>query len=292
MERKIGKHIITITNEDKIWFPKSKITKGDVIHYYEKIAPLMIPHIKEHPITMHRYVDGIAGESFYHKDAPDYFPSWIKICAVEKKDEDVTHYVLCNNVDTLCYLAQQACLTPHMWLSKCDKINSPDVIIFDLDPDKQSFSFICKVALKFKEVLESYNLVPFIKLTGSRGLHITVPIKRLYSFEFVRDFAKVIALEVIDSDPKNLTMEIRKEKRAGRLFVDINRNSFTATAVAPYAIRAYEHAPVAAPLLWPEVSKKELTAQKFNISNIFKRIAHIGDPWQDMQKSATKLPSL
>ncbi|MGE0009827.1 MAG: non-homologous end-joining DNA ligase [Candidatus Babeliales bacterium] len=290
MERKVGKHIITTTNEDVIWFPKSKITKGDVLNYYEKIAPIMVPHMYGHPVTMLRYVDGIQGEGFYHKDAPTYFPKWIKRCNVAKKEDGTTSYVLCNEPATLVYLAQQACLVPHLWLSKCDKLNSPDLLIFDLDPAKQPFSFICDVALRLKEILEANNLVPFIKLTGSRGLHVTVPIKRLYTFDFVRDFAKEVGQILVEDDPKNLTMEIRKEKRKGRLFIDINRNGFTATAVAPYAIRAYEKAPVAAPLLWDEVKKKGLTAQKYNISNIFKRLSRIGDPWHDIQKHATKLP--
>lgn len=292
MERTIGTHIITTTNEDKIWFPKSNITKGDVLNYYEKIAPIMVPHMHDRAVTMHRYVDGITGEDFYHKDAPEYFPTWIERYAVEKKDDGVTEYVVCNNEATLFYLAQQACLTPHVWLSRVDNIHSPDLLIFDLDPAGQPFSFVCEVALKLKHLLETNNLVPFIKLTGSRGVHITVPIKRLYTFDFVRDFARGIAQALIDSDPKNLTMEIRKEKRAGRLFIDVLRNSFGATAVAPYAIRAYEHAPVAAPLFWDELTKKNLTPQKFTITNIFKRLARIDDPWQDIAKSATKLPSL
>lgn len=289
MERILNKHKIITTNEDKIWFPKSKITKGDVLDYYQKISPIMIPHMRDRAVTMLRYVDGISGESFYQKDASDYFPSWIPRCPVEKKD-GVTEYVVCNNAATLVYLAQQACLTPHLWLSRVDKINSPDLLIFDLDPGKQPFSFICEIALRLKEQLELHNLVPFVKLTGSRGLHITVPIKRLYTFDFVRDFGREVAQTLIDDDPKNLTMELRKETRAGRLFIDILRNGFGATAVAPYAIRAYEHAPVAAPLFWDEVKKKGLTAQKYTIKNIFKRVARIGDPWQEIAKHATKLP--
>lgn len=289
MERAVGKRIITTTNEGVIWFPKSKITKGDVLDYYQKIAPTMVPHMAGHPVTMLRYVDGITGESFYHKDTPTYFPSWIKRCVVEKKDGE-TNYVLCNDDATLVYLAQQACLVPHLWSSRCDKINSPDLLIFDLDPAKQPFSFICEVAFRLKEILEANNLVPFIKLTGSRGLHITVPLKRLYTFDFVRDFAKEVGQILVEDDPKNVTMELRKEKREGRLFIDINRNGFTATAVAPYAIRAYEKAPVAAPLFWDEVKKKSLTAQKYNIKNIFARLSRVGDPWHDIAKHAKKLP--
>ncbi len=291
MERKVDKHIITTTNENVIWFPKSKLTKGDVIDYYEKIASYMVPHMYNRAVTMHRYVDGIKGEDFYQKNAGSYFPKWIKRCAVENKDGSVTEYVVCNNAATLVYLGQQACLTPHLWLSRVDKIESPDLLIFDLDPGKnQPFSFICYVALRFKELLEANNLVPFVKLTGSRGLHVTVPLKRLYTFEFVRDFAKEVGKILIEDDPKHLTMEARKEKRAGRLYIDINRNAFAQTAVSPYSIRAYEKAPVAAPLFWDEVKKKSLTAQKYNIKNVFKRLSVIGDPWHDIYKHATKLP--
>lgn len=291
MERKIGKHTITITHPDAIWFPKSGITKGQVVEYFERIAPIMIPHMKNRPVTMHRFVDGITGKDFYHKDAPEYFPKWIKRFEVEKKDDGITNYVVCNNEATLVYLAQQACLTPHTWLSRIDKIKYPDLLIFDLDPSpKQTFSFICEVALRIRDMMEAVNLVPFVKTSGSKGLHVTVPLKRLYTFDVVRDFAKTVAQALAQEDPKNITTEIRKDKRKGRLFVDINRNAFAQTAVAPYAVRAREGAPVATPLFWKELHKKKLTAQSYTIKNIFRRIARTGDPWQDMMKSARKLP--
>lgn len=291
MERKVGKHIITITHEDKIWFPKSKITKGEVIEYYEKIAPYMVPHMYNRAVTMHRYVDGIKGEAFYQKNVGSYFPKWIKRCPVKNKDGSVTEYPVCNNTATLVYLAQQACLTPHLWLSRTDKLEKPDLLIFDLDPGKrQPFSFICEVAFRIKAILEANKLVPFVKLTGSRGLHVAVPLKRLYTFESVRDFAKEVGKILVEDDSKNITMEARIEKRRGRLFIDINRNAFGQTAVSPYSIRAYEKAPVAAPLFWDEVKKSSLTAQKYTIKNIFKRLSVLGDPWHDIYKHATKLP--
>jgi bifunctional non-homologous end joining protein LigD len=241
---------------------------------------------------MLRYPQGIEEEGFYHKDAPDFFPKWIKTLPVEKKEESGTvHYIVANNIATLVYIANYGCITPHLWLSRIDKINYPDHLIFDLDPwDDKHFKLICKKAKSLKKILENFGLNPFVMTTGSRGLHVLVPLKRTKTFDQVRDFAHKIAEIAIKEDPENLTLEIRKEKRGERLFVDIMRNSFGATGVAPYAIRAKPGAPVAAPLHWKEVDNIK-SSQQYNISNIFKRITKVGDPWENIDKFAKKIPN-
>ncbi len=160
-------------------------------------------------------------------------------------------------------------------------------MIFDLDPsDEKSFKILKNTAKKIKEILESVGLHPFIMTTGSRGLHVTTPIKRTNNFQDVKKFAQDIAQIVVEDDPKNLTMEVRKDKRGKKIFIDTLRNNFGATAVAPYAVRAIDKAPIATPLKWKELDDPKLTSQKFNISNIFKRMDKIGDAWKDFDKYA------
>lgn len=287
---KIGRHTVALTNESRILFPKSKITKGNLIDYYYRIAPVMIPHMKNRPVTMRRFPSGINEEGFYQKDAGDYFPSWIKTKPIKKQSDGIVNYVICNNEATLVYLANQACITPHIWLSKIDKLKYPDRMIFDLDPAKKDFKTVCDVALMIKDVLDYISLSSFVMTTGSKGLHVVVPIKRMYHFDWVRSFARDIARLLVDRHPKLLTLEIRKDKRRGRIFIDTLRNAYAQTGVAPYAVRALEGASIATPLRWEEIIKNKIaTAQQFTIKNIFRRISRIGDLWAEINKSAHSL---
>lgn len=275
---------IAITNKDTILFPREKITKGDLIDYYDRIADHMVPLIKDRLITMHRFPNGIHEEGFYQKDAADYFPSWIKTKAVKKQEGGSVHYVVGTDAATLIYLANQACITPHIWLSSIDKLRSPDRMIFDLDPSQgASFLTIIATAKKLKTILEKMGLHPFVMTTGSRGLHVVVPLKPTATFDYVRACAQKIAQLLIADDPAHLTLEMRIEKRGKKVFIDTLRNSFGATGVAPYAVRARDGAPVATPLHWREV-KRGLKPDQWNITNIFKRLARIEDPWKDIEK--------
>jgi len=288
-----------LTNQDKVLFPKTGITKGDIVAYYRKIASVMLVYMKNRAVTLLRYPDGITHEGFYQKDASDYFPVWIKRVCVKKRElggEEAhkagayNNYVVCNDARTLVYLANLACLTPHLWLSKIDKLDYPDRMIFDLDPgSKTDFRTVCATALKLKKLLEAIGLAPFVMTTGSRGLHVTVPIKRTKDFDYVRALARDIADSLAQDDPDSLTTEIRLNKRKGRLFIDSGRNSFAATAVAPYAVRPHPGAPVAAPVTWAELKNKKLTSQSFTIKNIFNRIKRVGDVWTGMQRSARSM---
>jgi bifunctional non-homologous end joining protein LigD len=290
-QMRFGRHLVNITHPEKILFPKDGITKAKFIGYYATIAEIMLPYLKNRPLTMLRYPDGIDKEGFYHKDTPDYFPSWIKRVAISKRTEQGTdHYVVCNNTATLVYIANQNCITPHLWLSRIDKLDYPDKLIFDLDPGKNTtFAFIKKTAWQLKEVLESVGISPFVMTTGSRGLHVTVPLNRRANFTTVRTFAKNIAQIIVQNDPQHLTLESRKEKRGGRLLIDIMRNSFSATSVAPYAIRAKNGAPVATPLLWEELHQPGLRSTSYTIDNIFKRLAAKKDPWHEFTQHAYSL---
>jgi bifunctional non-homologous end joining protein LigD len=188
-------------------------------------------------------------------------------------------------IETLVYLANQAVITPHPWLSRANKPDCPDQMIFDLDPPEGGFDAARRAALELREILERRRLRAFVKTTGGRGLHILVPLDRRKAFDEVRGLAREIAGELADSDPRNLTMEVRKSKRAGRVFIDTARNAYGQTAAPPYAVRARDSAPVAAPLSWEEVQNPRLAPDQFNIRNIFERLRRTGDPWKHVRKS-------
>jgi len=262
LNKKINSHLIEISNKDKILFPKSKITKLDLINYYEDISNSMIPHIKDRPIVMHRFPDGIKSSGFYQKNASDYFPKWISTITLKKEDGKVEH-VLCQNMETLVYLANQACITPHIWLSKKGAIRKPDKLIFDLDPPNNDFDLVIHAAKSLKKLLEKTGLFPFVMTTGSRGLHVVVPLLPKSSYDVVRDFAKDVG-EFLENTDDNLTIQTRKNKRKRRLFIDYLRNSYAQSSVAPYSIRPIEDAPVATPIDWDELQKKNMNSQYYN----------------------------
>jgi bifunctional non-homologous end joining protein LigD len=286
---KIGNRVIQLSNLDKIWFPKSKITKGAIVNYYYQVADYCLDHIKNHPLTMQRFPEGIKGESIYQKNAGSYFPDWIKTVPIGKEEGGKVHYVIGNNPATLVYLANQGAITIHSWLAQYDKLHTPDRMIFDLDPSKDDFSSIRKAALLIKEIFTDLKIPCFTMTTGSRGMHVYVPLKRVHSFDFVGDFSYEIAKKMMEESPKAFTLEVRKNKRAGKIFIDTLRNRYSATSVMPYSVRPKEKAPVAAPLFWDEVKDSKLTSQKFNIKNILSRLKSDGDPWKDVDKHAVSL---
>ncbi|MCK4265306.1 non-homologous end-joining DNA ligase [Candidatus Babeliales bacterium] len=284
-----GKHTIEISNEDKILFTGKKITKGDLVNYYKKISKYMLPYLKNRPISMHRFPDGITKEGFFQKKPGDYFPKWVKTKSIKKKEGGSIKQVICNDTATLVYLAGQATISLHTWLSKEDKLEYPDKIIFDLDSPKNKFKLACKVAKELKNLLDELRLKSFIMTTGSKGLHVIIPLKRNEKFDQVREFAKNIATILIKKDPKNITLEQRKEKRKNRLFIDILRNAYAQTSIAPYSVRALKGAPVATPLAWNELTNSSLRADKYNINNIFKRLKEQPNPWKSFNRSAKSL---
>lgn len=286
---KVGRYTIKVSHLDRIIFPKAKITKGDLIDYYERIAPIMLPYLKDRLLTMKRYPTGIQGEGFFHKDAPDYFPSFIKRKAITRSDGQIVNFVVCNNEATLVYIANHGCITPHIGLSKIDKLNYPDKMIFDLDPSIKKFEQVQEGAFYLKAVLDELELPNFVMTTGSRGLHIVVPIKRLRTFDWVRKFAGSIGGLLVQQHPKLFTMQIRKNKRGRKIFIDVLRNASRQTAVAPYAVRPRPGAPIATPITWQEAARKTLTPTQYTIKNIFKRIDKVGDIWSDMSSHAVSL---
>ncbi len=286
---KTGNKSLELSHLNKIFYPDRKYTKGDIINYYNKIADYMLPHVKDRLLVMQRFPDGIKKMGFYQKEIPDYFPSWIKSKKVNLKKKGSRHFVVIEKGADMIYLADQGTLVFHIWLSKKDKIKNPDKMIFDLDPPKEKdFSSVKFAAYKIKHFFEKMKFNVFVMTTGSKGLHVVIPIKPNYEFDKVHEFTQKIAKKLANKYPDRLTTEIRKNKRQGRIFLDYLRNSFGQTGVAPYSLRAIENAPIATPLDWSELSSIK-DAQKYNIANIFKRLAQKDDPWKNIYKKANNL---
>lgn len=287
---RIGHRTIELSNRDKIFFPADNITKGDLIDYYYKASQSMLPHVKDRPVTMHRFPDGIDSEGFYQQEISDYFPEWIHRMAVKKEGGTISHAV-CQNAATLVYLANQACITPHVWLSRTDHLFNPDLLVFDLDPSRDDFQMVRYAARLLREFLNELEMESFVKTTGSQGLHVVVPLDRTADFDGVRNFAHSVATALVDRQSHHLTSEQRKEKRGDRVFIDYSRNSYGLTVVAPYAVRAKPGAPIATPIDWAELDNKELTSQTYTMKNIFRRLSHKQDPWHGMGHKAHSLRS-
>lgn len=284
---------ISLSNLDKIFFPDNGVSKGDLIDYYRRIAGVMLPHMAGRPISMQRFPDGIAGEGFYQKEAPAYFPEWVERAQVwVEEEENRQPQVVCSNTATLVYLANQACITPHIWLSRRDKLYYPDRMVFDLDPPDGDFEPVRSAARAMRKALDANGLKSFVMTTGSRGLHVVVPLAREVEFDEVRKAARRLAEQVAGEAPDRLTVEMAKVDRQGRLFLDYLRNSYGQTTVAPYAVRAKPGAPVATPLDWDELDDTGLNSQSYTIQNIFRRLGQKDDPWRDMREQAQSLHGL
>lgn len=284
---------VEVKNREKVFFPDQKITKGDLIDYYDKIAEYILPFMKDRPLVIERFPDGIEEEGFFQKKSSDYFPHWIETVNVEKREGGSIEHVVCNNKSTLIYLVNQGSVTFHIWLSKVSDLNKPDKLVFDLDPPKGKFDLVIKGARALKKCLEDeLGLNTFVMTSGSKGLHINSPIEATFDFEEVRSFAEKVASYVAQNNPDKFTTEIRKNKRKGRLFIDFMRNSYAQTSVSPYSVRAIENAPVATPLEWKELSKKDLSAQSYHIKNIFNRLHHKKKrSWDNFENKSKDLES-
>ena len=286
---KTNPHTFQITHKDKILFPNAGISKSDLINYYEKIADHLLPYLKDRPLTMQRFPNGISEEGFFQKNASQYFPDWIHTEAVRKVGGWVNH-VICDTKETLLYLVNQYVITFHTSLNKIDTIDYPDKLIFDLDPPQEDFLLAIEGAKTLKLFLKNaLGFTPFLMTTGSKGLHVIVPLKQKEDFNEVHAFAKSISNYIAVLNPTMFTTAIRKNKREGRLYVDYLRNSYGQTSVAPYSVRALENAPVATPIFWSELDDKKLNAQLWNIQNIFKRLEQIENPWKDFNASAKRI---
>lgn len=283
----VGRRTVETSKEDKVLFGDDGITKGDLVDYYRRIAETLLHHARRRPISMERYPDGIDSRRFYQKEAPDYFPDWIETVSVSLKGRGGRQdQVVLSEAATLVYLADQACITPHVWLSRADDLDHPDMMIFDLDPPGDDFAAVRTAARRVRDVLDELDLPAWLRTTGSRGVHVVVPLDRSSDFDAVRAFAHDVA-HLLTRRHDGLTVEHRKDRRGSRIFVDYLRNAYAQTAVASYAVRALPGAPVAAPLDWDELG--DAGPQSCTISNIHRRLGARDDPWKDMRRHARSL---
>jgi bifunctional non-homologous end joining protein LigD len=280
---------IEISHPDKVLFPGSGITKGELVNYYEMIGPVMLPYVQDRPLTIQRFPNGINAESFFQKGASEHYPKYIKTLLVNDEVNGKKRYPLINNVVSLVYLANLASIPLHVWQSRKGSIRKPDQVIWDLDPPTGDFEQVRKAAKLMRNCLQELGLEPWLKTTGSKGLHLMVPLKTEYNYDAVKKFAKTVGEFVASEIPDLFTIEFRKDKREGKILVDYMRNNYGHTAVAPYSVRPKEGAPVAAPLEWHELEDKKLNAQTFNIKNMQARLQAKGDLWNGIYEQPQSL---
>jgi bifunctional non-homologous end joining protein LigD len=273
---------VAITHPDKVLFPDDGITKGELASYYEAIAPAMLPHIRARPITMERYHRGIGADGFFQKDVSKGFPSWLERIEVPKKGGTV-HHPLVYDARGLIWLANQNCITPHVWTSRAPDLYHSDICVFDLDPSKDDEPEVLRdTAVGLRDLLSELGLTSWIKTSGSKGFHIVVPLDGQTPMGDVAGFAHAAGSLIVARHPDRLTQEFSKVDRGGRIYVDTGRNGYSATFAAAYAVRAKPGAPVSAPCTWEEVIRGDVGPRTLTLRNMAARIDAAGDLWADM----------
>ena len=277
---------IELSHPDKVLFPDAGVTKADLAAYYEAVAPVLLPHVHGRPLSLQVFPRGIGGPGHFMKNVPDYFPGWVRRVTVPKKGGTVTH-VLAENPATLVLLANHNAITPHVWTSRADRLDRPDRLIIDLDPSgADEFPTVRAGGRIVAETMREAGLEPFAMLTGSRGLHVVAPLRRDLDFDGALELARAIAARTVEAAPEQFTTEFLKKERDGRIFVDILRNRWAQTAVAPYGVRARPGAPVAVPVSWEELEDDALHSASFTVADVPARVAAQGDPWADIAEHA------
>jgi bifunctional non-homologous end joining protein LigD len=283
--------VVTVSHPDRVVFPEIGLTKGELVEYYVKVGPHILPHLRGRPLTMQIYPKGVDEPGAFVKERRKHFPDIVGSAEVPRKGKETFLMPVLDTVEALAYLANQGMVVPHVWLSRADKPAHPDRLVFDLDPSTEDIGVVRDTALELREVLAGeYGLVPFVKSTGSRGLHVTVPLDRSAPIEDVRAFAERVAEDLAARRPDRLTTAFSKADRGTRLYLDVLRNGPAQTEVVAYGVRARPTATVAAPLEWDEVRSFE--PGKWTVRNLFRRLARRADPWADMDADARPLPTV
>lgn len=276
---KLNRHELSLSNQDKLYFPADGITKGDVIDYYQSISAYILPYLKGRPLSLNRFPNGITADSFYQKDAGDHIPDWLETKKIysESTDKDID-YIVCNNKAALAYLNNLGCIDFNPWHSVAGKLEYPDYLVLDLDPsEKNDFDEVIEVALQIKDICDRAEISAYCKTSGSSGIHIYIPMGRKYSYEQVKDFAHILMVQVNEQLPSLTTLERSLGKRSKKqIYLDYLQNRQGQTIASIYSLRPKEGAPVSMPLAWDEL-KKGLRPIDFNIHNALERIESAGD---------------
>lgn len=283
---------VNFTNTDKMFFPKEKITKGDVIAYYDRIADYILPYLKDRPESLRRTPDGIQSDGFFQKNVAGMVPKWIKTRKIKSssKSESI-EYLLCQDKETLLFLANYGCIELNPWSSRVGSLNNPDYIIFDLDPKGAPIKNIVATAIKLKEILDTLHVSAYIKTSGGNGLHVFIPVKPKYTYEQTREFSHLVSQMVHRELPKITSLERMPDKRKGKVYLDFLQNGKGKTMASIYSLRPREGAGVSTPLEWDEINPK-LDLKKFNLKTIPKRLEQKGDLWKDFFKDAIDLKQI
>ncbi len=276
--RNASRDLVAFTHVEKVMFPEKGYTKGDVLDYYMSVAPLLLPHLKDRPVTLERLPDGVreGAPRFWQKNTPSYYPSWIPRADFPTEEGKPVQYVLINDLRTLLYLVNQGALTFHTWLSRAKTPDRPDYVLFDFDPGEAKFMDVVKIAQQVRVELEAEGAKALVKTSGKSGLHVMTPWKSKGGFDEARNWAIAIAQRLVKKLPRIATMERSKDARHGRVYVDVMQNAKGKHIVPPYVLRATPAASVSTPLDWKEV-KGTLNPQRFDIPTAKKRFARRKD---------------
>jgi bifunctional non-homologous end joining protein LigD len=284
---------VRLSHADKVLFGDDGITKAELAAYYEKVAPAMLAHTRDRPLNLWRWNTGIDGPRIVQQEIPKGAPAWVKRVSVPRRAGGTVTHPMANDAATLVWLANQNAITLHLWTSRADRLDRPDRMIFDLDPPPGvDFAGVRRAATLVGQTLRELGLEPFAMTTGSKGVHVVAPLRRTADHDRVRAAAGAIAEEIAARRPDELTTHWRKERREGRILVDVARNTYAQTTVAPYSVRARPGAPVATPLRWEELSDDALRADRWTLRTVLDRLDGGGDPWTDIRRAARTLPAV
>jgi bifunctional non-homologous end joining protein LigD len=271
---------VRLTNLEKVFWPESGITKGDLVQYYAEMAPALLPHLRDRAMVMKRYPHGIDGGFFFMKRAPSGRPPWIRTCAIEHGSGSVIDFPIIQDAGALLWLINLGCIDLNPWYARCDDVDRPDFLHFDLDPvPGASWERVVETGLLVRTALRTLGLTAYAKTTGSKGLHVYVPIVRGPTQKQVWTFAKELARTLESHDPALITAEYRVAKRPhGRVLVDYNQNAWGRTLASVYSVRPRPGAPVSAPVTWEEL-EAGVRLEDFDLFNVPARVAELGDLW-------------
>ena len=277
-----------ITHPEKVLFPEDGITKGDLASYYERMAPVILRHVRGRPLTMERYPAGIGKKGFWQKDVSRGFPEWLERVEVPKKG-GVVHHPVITDARSLLWITNQNTITHHVWTSRVPRLDYPDLCVFDLDPPEDDAADVRGAAIGLRDLLTELGLPSWVKTSGSKGFHIVVPVDGRTHVDHVARFAHATGSVFVSLAPERLTQEFSKADRGGRIYVDTGRNRYTATFAAAYTVRAKRGAPVSAPCTWEEIECGEVGPGTFTLRNMTERVAKLGDLWSDMGRRGRSL---
>jgi bifunctional non-homologous end joining protein LigD len=279
----VAGRVVRLTNLRKVFWAELGVTKGDLLHYYTEVSPYLLPHVKDRAMVMKRYPHGAAGKFFFMKQAPSPRPEWIEICAVEHSSGKVIRFPMVQDLASLLWVVNLGCIDLNQWYARCDDLDRPDYVHFDLDPvPGANFAAVREAALALREAFEELRMPVYAKTTGSRGIHLYVPIVRGPTQKEVWEFAKGLATLVQARYPKLLTTEYRVVKRPrGTILVDYNQNAWGQTLASIYSVRPTPAATVSTPVTWKEI-ERGIEIEDFHIDNVPARLRRVGDLWKPL----------